>query len=132
MGLSYERAERAASPMPDRRTRSDDGFDDDEFARGQDEWSDDGTGDADEQDDSHDAADRERFSSDTAYCPECGAKILDDADVCPKCFTWIAGETSSRPPVGKKTTARMHAVVVWLLIALFLAGAGVFGFSRLF
>ncbi|MFM7133610.1 MAG: zinc-ribbon domain-containing protein [Planctomycetota bacterium] len=112
--------------MPDRRTRSHDGSDDDEFDRGDDAW-----GGESERDDAHDAADRERFSSDTAYCPECGATVLDDADVCPKCFTWLAGETSSRSPVGKKKTARMHAVVVWVLIVLFLAGAGVFGISRL-
>jgi len=119
--------------MPDRRTRPHDGSDDDddEFDRADEAWGGESDRD-DDDDDAHEAADRERFSSDTAYCPECGATILDDADVCPKCFTWIAGDTSSRPPVGKTTTARMHAVVVWLLIALFLAGAGVFGFWRLF
>ncbi len=73
--------------------------------------------------DDHDAADRERFSSETAHCPECGAEVWDAADICPKCYAWIDGDTQTR------TRRAVHhpllrQIVVWLLIAAFVLGAG--------
>lgn len=118
MRISYGSASSIADPrMPVRRDDSpnepfDDGPDDDLV---------------DGEDDDHEDADRARFSSDTAYCPECGATVLDDADICPKCFTWIAGDTSRHGPAKRATAARFRAAVVWILIAVLLAGAGVLG-----
>ena len=63
--------------------------------------------------------DLERFDGETAYCPECGAQIWDQADVCPKCFSYLAGETSSRPPL--ETWFRrlwLLLVVIVLVIAM--------------
>lgn len=86
--------------------------------------------DGDELDgDEHDALDRARFDSDTAFCPECGAEIYDAADVCPKCFTWIDGETQRRPLSRRRQTIRQ--TIIWVLIVTLLAGAGVFSLVQL-
>ena len=79
--------------------------------------------------DEHDALDRARFDSDTAFCPECGAEIYDAADVCPKCFTWIDGETRGRPLSRRRQTIRQ--TILWVLIVTLLAGAGVFSLVQL-
>ena len=117
--------------MARKRTSADDEWDDSD--RREEGWSDradtfgEDANDFDE--DEHDASDRARFDSDTAYCPECGAQIYDAADVCPKCFTWIDGETRGRPPSRRRQT--MRQTVVWILIATLLAGAGVFSMVQL-
>lgn len=86
--------------------------------------------DGDELDeDEHDALDRARFDSDTAFCPECGAEIYDAADVCPKCFTWIDGETRGRLLSRRRQTIRQ--TIVWVLIVTLLTGAGVFSLVQL-
>jgi uncharacterized OB-fold protein len=98
--------------MPDRHVHPED----DDFER--------------DEEDEHDERDRRRFSSETAFCPECGAEIYDAADVCPKCFTWIDGETIRH---GRhRLRGRLHAMVVWLLIVAMLAGAGVFALGLWF
>ena len=79
--------------------------------------------------DEHDALDRARFDSDTAFCPECGAEIYDAADVCPKCFTWIDGETRGRPLSRRRQTIRQ--TIGWVLIVTLLTGAGVFSLVQL-
>lgn len=79
--------------------------------------------------DEHDALDRARFDSDTAFCPECGAEIYDAADVCPKCFTWIDGETRGRPLSRRRQTIRQ--TILWVLIVTLLTGAGVFSLVQL-
>jgi len=68
-------------------------------------------------------------SADTAFCPECGAEIYDAADVCPKCFTWLNGETSRHPPHRRRAWDRWAKLVVGVLIAALAVGAGVFGWS---
>src|SRR5690242_4791978 len=45
--------------------------------------------------------DIERFNRETAYCPDCGAEVWDQAEVCPKCFAYLGGTTSTRPPIRK-------------------------------
>lgn len=42
--------------------------------------------------------DLNRFGGDTAYCPECGEEIWDQAEFCPKCRAHLGGRTSSHPP----------------------------------
>ena len=80
-----------------------------------------------EIDDPHDAADRRRFSSETAYCPECGAEILDSADICPKCYAWVTDETLAKP----RAKRALRDAVVWIVILALLAGAGLLGLLRL-
>ncbi len=43
--------------------------------------------------------DLERFSLDTAFCPECGAEVWDQAEVCSSCSAHLGGDTVSQPPV---------------------------------
>ena len=82
------------------------------------------------EEDEHARADRARFSSQTAYCPECGAEIYDSADVCTKCFTWIDGATTGRR-TARRARSRVRRAVTWILIAALLAGAGAFWLVRL-
>lgn len=64
--------------------------------------------------------------SSLAYCPDCGAKIWDQADICPKCFSYLAGHTSRFPPrVAKRRGALRRAVVVALILAIALGAGGV-------
>lgn len=95
-----------------------------------DEWSDDRDSDGHEKDSSgsepdpqdFELADEERFSGDTAFCPDCGAKVYDDADVCPACFTWLNGETARHPPDVHRRRQQGRGLVVILIIAGLLSG----------
>lgn len=108
------------STLPDRRFHSDDEGPEDHREGS---WDDGGIEDGSE-DDGHAERDRQRFASDTAFCPECGAEVYDAADVCPKCFTWINGETVRHPKARRRE--RIRGIVVWILIGTMLLGAGVF------
>ena len=62
--------------------------------------------------------DLDRFGDDTAHCPECGAEIWDQAEVCPKCRAYIGGNTSTRKPIESWMQRRwMLLIIVALLIA---------------
>lgn len=63
--------------------------------------------------------DLERFDRDTAYCPDCGAEMWDQADVCPKCFAYVAGETSSKQPTQRWFHQRTVLLVIIALLAAF-------------
>lgn len=65
-----------------------------------------------------DAAERE-----TGFCPDCGAEIWDQADVCPKCFTYLGGRVASKPPFNQWLKDRWKTFVV---IAVILAMVAVF------
>ena len=65
-------------------------------------------------------ADIERLDHDTAYCPDCGARIWDAADICPKCRAYISGDTLSRPPVEHWLRKRWLAVIAIILLLAFL------------
>ena len=95
--------------------------------RSADDWDD--SADENGAEAAHDYADQRRFSSETAFCPECGAEIYDAADICPKCFSWIDGDTTHRKPSRLKRS--LKTVVVLVLLAVFLAGAGVVGLVQL-
>ena len=56
-----------------------------------------------------------------------GAEVYDAADVCPKCYAWLDGETARHPPGGRRRSERLNRLVVWTLIATMLLGAGLFG-----
>lgn len=63
--------------------------------------------------------DIERFSSDRAICPECGAEVWDQADVCPSCYSYISGEVSGRNPVERWWRRQwMVLVVIALIVAM--------------
>ena len=63
-----------------------------------------------------------RFSGETAYCPDCGAEIWDAADVCPKCFAYLGGDTSLRPGVMRRRQRSTTVAIVIVLIALLVIG----------
>ena len=68
--------------------------------------------------------DLRRFADGDSFCPECGAEIHDLADVCPKCYAYVAGETSRFRPVERDLRSRFIAVTVVVLI-LVLLGWGI-------
>lgn len=82
-----------------------------------------------EDGDDHEVADQQRFSSNLAFCPECGAEIYDAADICPKCFSWINGETARRRP-GRGLRRSLRHAILWAVIVAMILGAGVFGVLR--
>ena len=59
--------------------------------------------------------DLDRFSGDTAHCPDCGAEIWDQAEFCPECGNHVGGETLSRPPLERWMRHR------WLMLVALLA-----------
>ncbi len=61
------------------------------------------------------AEDRARFGGDTAYCPECGQELWDQADFCPSCGYAMTRGPSGRSPV-ESTFRRKWVVVVVILI----------------
>jgi hypothetical protein len=62
--------------------------------------------------------DIERFSDATAYCPDCGAEVWDQADVCPKCFAYLGGDTATRSPMQEWFRRRWILLVIIVLIIL--------------
>ena len=65
--------------------------------------------------------DIERFSHEHAYCPDCGAEIWDQADVCPKCFTYLGGDTRSRRPMDAWLRRRWTLLVIIAMLIAMLA-----------
>lgn len=68
--------------------------------------------------------DIERFSHGGGYCPDCGAEVFDDADVCPSCGTWITGDVLSEPPEAREIRGRVRLVVVLATLFAFLTVLG--------
>lgn len=65
--------------------------------------------------------DIERLSHDTAHCPDCGAEIWDQAEICPKCGQYVGGNTLSRPPLAAEWRAKwLILIVLALLVAMVL------------
>lgn len=63
--------------------------------------------------------DQARFGEDrvsTGYCPDCGAQVFDDADVCPRCFAFIAGEIRAKPKGGGFFREQWKVLLVLALI----------------
>lgn len=65
--------------------------------------------------------DIERFGHEQAYCPDCGAEVWDQSDVCPKCFAYLGGDTLSRPPLDTWLRRRWTLLVILALIIAMLA-----------
>lgn len=68
--------------------------------------------------------DIERFSDETAICPDCGAVIYDDAAFCPACGAQVSGGTLSRSPLDTWLRERWFAVVAILVAVVILLYAG--------
>lgn len=62
-----------------------------------------------------------RFGGETAYCPECGEEIWDEAPRCPECGAWIDGRTERHTPVEAEARKRM-VVIIAVLTALAFSG----------
>ena len=71
--------------------------------------------------------DLDRFGDESptadARCPDCGAEVWSEADVCPKCFAFLGGDL--RPAGGGPFAGRWRTVVVWALIVATLTIAGI-------
>lgn len=68
--------------------------------------------DDDELDEAPSEDDIRRFDRQEAFCPDCGAEVFDAAEVCPKCYAYLGGNTSVRPPVSAWQRNRMILFVV--------------------
>ena len=60
--------------------------------------------------------DLERFGDDTALCPDCGAEVWDEADICPKCFAYIGGQASRHAPLQRWVNRKSIILIVILLL----------------
>jgi hypothetical protein len=71
--------------------------------------------------------DLDRFGEDSpvadARCPDCGAAVWSEADVCPKCYAFLDGD-APRPTRGF-FARRWRTLVVVLLILAMLTLAGI-------
>lgn len=65
-------------------------------------------------------ADLERFSRDTGYCPDCGAEVFDQADICPACYAYLGGDVARRPPFQQWYRRRWTAMVIVAILVAFL------------
>ena len=63
--------------------------------------------------------DLNRFGSDEAHCPECGEEIYDQAEYCPKCHAYLAGNTSSRSPVEREFRGKWYILIAIILLIVF-------------
>jgi len=63
--------------------------------------------------------DIERFGDETAYCPDCGAEIWDQAEQCPKCRAYLQRGPDRRPPVESWFQNRWTLLVVILTLLAF-------------
>ncbi len=74
--------------------------------------------------------DLERFGEDAArtvadaVCPDCGARVWSEADVCPKCFAYLGGDAPRARGRGFFRRQWKVLVIVLLIIAT-LAFAGI-------
>lgn len=73
--------------------------------------------------------DLRRFGGETAFCPDCGAQIWDQADVCPRCYAYLGGETARhRSRAHRERRHRWRKLVMAIvLVAMLLSLAGFSG-----
>lgn len=81
------------------------------------------------------AADQRAFGEGrvrTGICPDCGAEVIDDADICPRCFAFLDGNTL-RP--GRRRRGFFHeqwkTFILILLIVSMVGGGVLFVLSRI-
>ncbi len=72
------------------------------------------------QDEGPSLEDLNRFGSDEAHCPDCGEEIYDQAEFCPKCRAYLAGNTSSRPPIESEFRGRWIVLVAIIVLIAFI------------
>jgi uncharacterized paraquat-inducible protein A len=52
----------------------------------------------------------------TVFCPDCGASMHVDAEICPKCFCFTAGDTLRRHPRHERRRRTIILTVIGLLV----------------
>ncbi|MHC4946941.1 MAG: hypothetical protein ACYTG1_01575 [Planctomycetota bacterium] len=62
-----------------------------------------------------------RFGAETAHCPDCGAEIWDQADICPECRAWLGDGTARHAPDEAWWRQRWVAVTAIVTLVGFLA-----------
>jgi hypothetical protein len=71
--------------------------------------------------------DIDRFGDSSGYCPDCGAEVWDDVEVCPVCGSPIGGQVLHRHPETDLARKRMIIVtVVATLIGFLLVCVGLY------
>ncbi|MBL9118366.1 MAG: hypothetical protein JNL80_00450 [Phycisphaerae bacterium] len=74
--------------------------------------------------------DLRRFGSEVAYCPDCGAEVWDQADVCPTCFAYLGGDTSRRR--GQRHRRWRTAVILIILASIAVSWVGIHYLLQMF
>lgn len=52
----------------------------------------------------------------TVFCPDCGAAMHLDAEICPRCFCFTGGDTLRRHPRRQRVRRVAAVVVIGLLV----------------
>jgi hypothetical protein len=72
--------------------------------------------------------DIDRFGEDApkadARCPDCGAAVWSEADICPKCYAFL-GDGSAAPARGGLFARKWRTLLLLALLAAMLTLAGV-------
>ena len=63
--------------------------------------------------------DIERFDRETAFCPDCGEEVWDQAEICPKCHAFIGGQTLTRQPIERWVSRRAMMLIIAVLAVIF-------------
>ena len=64
--------------------------------------------------------DLERFSRDTAYCPDCAAEVWDQAEICSSCGAYLHGDPISHPRDARRRHRIWLTFVVIITVMAFL------------
>lgn len=64
--------------------------------------------------------DLRRFGGDTAFCPECGEEIWDQAEFCPKCRSYLAGDVSPKHPQAREFQKKFLTLIAIIVLIGFL------------
>jgi hypothetical protein len=57
-----------------------------------------------------------RFGSDDTLCPDCGARVWDQADICPKCFAFVGDGHARRSPIQQYMHQKMMLLIIIILL----------------
>ncbi len=69
-----------------------------------------------------DEGDDEDDSSDTYFCPECGATVYEDCERCPECGDYITPQSRSTFAPGRRWIVVVAVALIVMMLGLMLLG----------